>query len=166
MPILKEGELDVITHSAAQTHRLGMRLGRLLRSGDVICLAGDMGAGKTVFSAGLGKGWGSHFPLTSPTFNLVHEHARDKDNQRLFHLDCYRLAGAADAASIGLDEILDSEGAVVIEWPEHIEPALPDERLWIELRILEPTRRNVIFEGVGQRYEELLNKFRESTFGV
>jgi len=166
VPILRDGELDIITHSAEQTRRLGMRLGKLLQAGDVICLAGDMGAGKTVFSAGIGVGWGAVTPLTSPTFNLVHVHTREKDNQRLHHLDCYRLRGPADAESIGLDDILNGQGPVIVEWPEHIENVLPRQRLWIELRILEPTRRNLIFDATGERYQELLRKFRQSTFGV
>jgi tRNA threonylcarbamoyladenosine biosynthesis protein TsaE len=74
VPIFREGELDILSHSADQTERLGMRLGALLQAGDVICLSGDMGAGKTVFSVGIGKGWGALTPLTSPTFNIVHEH--------------------------------------------------------------------------------------------
>ncbi len=166
MPILREGELDIISHSVDQTRRLGVRLGSLLRAGDIICLSGDMGAGKTVFAAGLGKGWGAKHPITSPTFNLIHEHTRDKDNQRLFHLDCYRLESVAEAEGIGLDDVLSGRGAVIFEWPEHIEEILPKERLWIELKILEPTRRNFIFAATGQRYAELVQKFRTSTFGV
>lgn len=166
MPILRDGELDIISHSVEQTRRLGTRLGSLLRAGDIICLSGDMGAGKTAFAAGVGKGWGAKTPLTSPTFNLIHEHVREKDSQRLFHLDCYRLESAFDAENIGLDDILNGRGPVIFEWPEHIEPILPKERLWVELRILEPTRRNFIFNAVGKRYEELVKQFRESTFGV
>ena len=166
MPIFREGELDIISHSAEQTHRLGMRLGALLQAGDVICLSGDLGAGKTAFAAGIGAGWGSLTPLTSPTFNIVHTHQRAKDSQRLLHLDCYRLQSSADAESIGIDDILDGSGPVILEWPEHIEPALPRQRLWIELRVLEPTRRNFILEASGKRYEDLLQKFRESTFGI
>jgi tRNA threonylcarbamoyladenosine biosynthesis protein TsaE len=166
VPILREGELDIISHSAEQTQRLGTRLGALLQARDIICLSGDMGAGKTVFAAGIGKGWGAETPITSPTFNLVHEHRRAKDSQRLLHLDCYRLESAADADSIGLDDILDGTGPVIFEWPEHIEPALPRQRLWIELRVLDATRRNFILEASGKRYEELLAKFRETTFGV
>lgn len=166
MPILREGQLDIISHSAEQTRRLGNRLGTLLQAGDVICLSGDMGAGKTVFAAGIGKGWGAQDAITSPTFNLVHEHTREADAQRLYHLDCYRLKSVEDAESIGLDDVLSGRGPVILEWPEHIESALPKQRLWIELRILETTRRNFIFEGSGERYEKLLNQFRELTFGV
>lgn len=166
MPILKDGELDIISHSVEQTQRLGARLGSLLLPGDVICLSGDMGAGKTVFASGIGKGWGAKIPLTSPTFNLVHEHRRDKDTQRLFHLDCYRLEEVHDIESIGLNDVLNGRGPVILEWPEHIENLLPPERLWIELRVLEPTRRNLMFNASGQRYEKLVQAFRESAFGV
>jgi tRNA threonylcarbamoyladenosine biosynthesis protein TsaE len=166
LPILRDGELDIISHSVEQTRRLGTRLGSLLRAGDIVCLSGDMGAGKTAFAAGVGKGWGAKTPLTSPTFNLIHEHVREKDSQRLFHLDCYRLETALDAENIGLDDVLNGRGPVILEWPEHIESILPKERLWVELRILEPTRRNFIFNAVGKRYEELVKQFRESTFGV
>jgi tRNA threonylcarbamoyladenosine biosynthesis protein TsaE len=166
VPILREGELDIISHSVDQTRRLGARLGTLLSAVDIICLSGDMGAGKTAFAAGIGKGWGAKHTLTSPTFNLVHEHTREKDNQRLFHLDCYRLESASAAESIGLEDVLSGRGPVIFEWPEHIEDILPKERLWIELKILEPTRRNFIFEATGKRYEELVQKFRTSAFGV
>jgi tRNA threonylcarbamoyladenosine biosynthesis protein TsaE len=167
VPILKEGELDIISSSPEQTHRLGVRLGGLLQAGDVVCLSGDMGAGKTVFSAGIGVGWGAQTLLTSPTFNLVHEHRRDKDKQRLYHLDCYRLSGVGDVDSIGFDDLVtDPRGVMVIEWPERIEAALPKKRLWIQLRIIDVNRRNLIVEGNTRRYEELIASFRGMAFGI
>jgi tRNA threonylcarbamoyladenosine biosynthesis protein TsaE len=166
VPILRDNELDIFSHSAEQTRRLGVRLGSLLQAGDVICLSGDMGAGKTVFAAGIGAGWGATEPLTSPTFNLIHVHRREKDRQRLYHLDCYRLESPQDAEGIGLDDVLDGSGPVIFEWPEHIEGVLPPQRLWIELRIMEPTRRNFVFNASGARYESLVRQFQESTFGV
>lgn len=166
VPILREGELDLISHSAEQTRRLGARLGALLQPGDVICLSGDLGAGKTAFAAGIGAGWGVQVPITSPTFNLVHEHEREDDAQVLYHLDCYRIHSPGDALTIGLDDILNGDGPVIVEWPEHIDAALPDERLWIELRVIEPTRRNFAFDATGARYETLLEQFRTASFGV
>jgi len=166
VPILKEGELDIISHSVDQTRRLGARLGKLLRPGDIICLSGDMGAGKTVFSAGIGEGWGAKAPLTSPTFNLVHQHQREADKQKLYHLDCYRLIGVADADSIGLDDILDGDGPVILEWAERIEDELPPDKLWIDIKVLEFTRRNFSFEGIGKRPRDLIEAFRTATFGV
>ncbi len=159
MPILREGELDIISLNAEQTRRLGIRLGTLLQPGDILCLSGELGAGKTVFSSGIGVGWGAHEPLISPTFNLVHMHARAKDATSLYHLDCYRLRGVEDIDAIGLDDMLEGDGVVVIEWAERIEAALPRERLWIEIRAVEPTRRNVIFTAIGDRYRKLLDQF-------
>ncbi len=162
MPIIRESELDIVSYSADQTRALGMRLGALLRKGDIICLIGDMGAGKTVFTSGLGLGWGATTPITSPTFNLVHQHRRASDRTVLYHLDCYRLRGAQDTDSIGLNDILDSEGVVVLEWAERIESALPKEHLWIEIRVREENRRNLLIEAVGARYQTLLDEFRAS----
>lgn len=166
MPILREGELDIISSNADQTARLGYRLGTLLQAGDVICLSGDMGAGKTVFSSGLGKGWGTREAVTSPTFGIVHQHEREQDAVRLYHLDCYRLRGAADVDSIGFDDMLESRGILVIEWAEIIREVLPEERLWIYLRVMENNRRNFILDPVGTRYQTLVQEFRTLTFGV
>lgn len=166
MAILKADELDILSHSADQTKRLGARLGTLLQPGDVICLSGEMGAGKTVFATGIGIGWGAKYPLTSPTFNLVHEHRRDKDKQRLYHLDFYRLEDENEVDGIGFDDVLDGNGPVIFEWPERVQPVLPKHRLWITLRVLEPDRRNFIFEGTNARYQQMITRFREMAFGV
>ncbi len=166
MPILKDGELDIMSHSAEQTRRLGTRLGALLQPRDIICLSGDMGAGKTVFAAGVGTGWGTKHQITSPTYSLLHVHSRERDQQQLYHLDCYRLKDESEVDTIGLDDILDGDGTIVFEWPERIEGALPEERLWIEIHVLDVFRRNFVFEGNNTRYRELIEHFRETTFGV
>jgi tRNA threonylcarbamoyladenosine biosynthesis protein TsaE len=86
MPILEGQSLDFLSHSPEQTVRLGVRLGELLQRGDVICLAGDLGSGKTTLAQGIARGWGSLDQVTSPSFILINEYRR-ADNQRLFHLD-------------------------------------------------------------------------------
>lgn len=159
VPISREGELDIITHSAEQTRRLGVKLGTLLQPGDILCLSGDLGAGKTAFSSGIGAGWGADEPLTSPTYNLVHVHNREHDNTLLYHLDCYRLSGVEEVDSIDLDDILNGRGVVIIEWAERIASVLPPERLWVELRVLEATRRNFVLSAVGDRYRKLVDQF-------
>jgi len=165
VPIIREGELDIISHSPEQTARLGKRLGMLLQPGDVVCLSGDMGAGKTVFARGIGEGWGAQHRLTSPTYTLVHEHRRD-DNQRLHHLDCYRMESVDEIDTIGFDDMLEGNSVVLIEWAERILEAVPAQHLWIELRVIESTRRNLLFEGHGQRHTDLVSRFQENTFGV
>lgn len=165
MPILREGEVDIISHSAAQTARLGARLGQLLQAGDVLCLSGDMGTGKTVFSSGIGRGWGALHPLTSPTYNLVHQHNRQADKTILYHLDCYRLQGVQDVDSIGFDDMIDGRGVMVIEWAERITDVIPAERLWVDMRVVESSRRIFTFEPTGTRYRKLVEQFRDAAFG-
>lgn len=166
MPILDARTLDFMSHSAAQTHRLGVRLGELLRPGDLICLSGELGTGKTTFAAGVGRGWGVTQPLTSPTFILVNEYPRPGDGLKLYHIDCYRVQDAREALDFGLAEILDAPGIVLIEWAERIQSVLPRERLWITLRYVAETKRGLLFEASGARYERLLADFRRRAFGV
>jgi tRNA threonylcarbamoyladenosine biosynthesis protein TsaE len=166
MPILDDTTLDFVSNSADQTERLGVRLGELLKTGDVLCLAGELGAGKTCLARGISRGWGAIYSATSPTFTLINEYPRSIDNMPLFHLDCYRLKSAADAIAIGLDDILDQPGVVMIEWPERIEPALPPERLWIDLRWVAATKRGLRFKAAGRRSKDILAAFRHSAFGV
>ncbi len=166
MPILDDRTLDFVSNSAVQTERLGVRLGELLEPSDLICLEGDLGAGKTCLARGISRGWGAVRSATSPTFTLVNEYPRASDNLPLFHLDCYRIQGPQDAISIGLDDILDQTGVVMIEWPERIADVLPPERLWIALRWTADTKRGICLSATGERATQLLAKFRYSAFGV
>lgn len=166
VPILREGELDIISHSPEQTRRYGIRLGQLLQAGDVICLTGDMGAGKTVFTSGIGQGWGTTHKITSPTYNLVHQHQRTDDKTTLYHLDCYRMNSLDEVDTIGWDDMFDNKGIIIIEWAERIEDALPTHHLWIELGVVEDFRRNFILEATGERYQHLVNEFRKAIFGI
>ena len=143
-----------------RTEAIGAALGALVQPGDVICLSGKLGAGKTVFSRGIGAGWGASVPLSSPTYNLVHEHARPADNARLFHLDFYRISGAREAETLGLDDILDSGDAVIFEWPERILEILPAERLWIDITMRQDDTRDLEFVARGERYRALIDALR------
>jgi len=166
MPILDQRTLDFISSSTEQTVRLGVRLGELLQSGDVLCLYGELGAGKTALSRGVGRGWGTALRVTSPTFTLVNEYPRLKDGCILYHIDCYRLETAADAETVGLEDILNNPGAAVIEWPERIESWLPPDRLAIRIGYLSETRRTLQFKASGSRSEALLDAFKRRAFGV
>src|SRR5512139_2671207 len=96
MPVLDRQSLEFISRSAEQTRRAGMRLGALLRTGDLVCLVGDLGTGKTTLMQGVSAGWGSLDAASSPTFVLVNVYRRP-DGKRLYHLDAYRLSGAGEA---------------------------------------------------------------------
>lgn len=169
-PIFTGGTFDFVSLSAEQTHRLGAKLGVLLQAGDVICLSGGLGAGKTQMAAGIAAGWGALEPVNSPTFVMVHEHTRAADATRLYHVDCYRMDGADDLLTFGWDDMLDSGGPLVIEWPERIMAALPPDRLWITISHLEAegeeNRRHLLFEASGARHQTLLDEFRRRAFGV
>ncbi|MCY4147184.1 MAG: tRNA (adenosine(37)-N6)-threonylcarbamoyltransferase complex ATPase subunit type 1 TsaE [Chloroflexi bacterium] len=145
--------------SPAATARLGERLGALLAADDVVCLSGGLGAGKTCFCRGIGIGFGAKTRLTSPSYTLVHEHQRAQDATRLYHLDCYRLDNPQEAHSLSLDDILDSGGAVIIEWAERIEPFLPAQRLWIDFDTCGESRRDLHCQAVGERHISLLAGF-------
>ena len=166
MAILNERTLDFTSSSVEQTMRLGVRLGELLQVNDVLCLSGDLGAGKTALARGIGRGWGTALRVTSPTFTLVNEYPRSRDGRILYHIDCYRLESEMDVATVGLEDILDGAGTVMIEWPERIRPLLPPDHLWIALTYLSDTRRTLRLQGDGERAAELLKQFKKSAFGV
>ncbi len=164
VPILDERSLDFVSHSPEQTLRLGVRLGEHVRAGDLLCLSGELGAGKTTFITGVGRGWGALDAVTSPTFVLVNEYRR-ADGLRLWHLDCYRLDSGAEALALGFDDLLETAGVMVVEWPERIVEVLPHERLNLTLRWVDDTKRGFRMEAHGARYEDLLHTFRRSAFG-
>ncbi len=164
MPILDEHSLDFWSHSPEQTTRFGARLGELLLPDDLITVSGELGAGKTTFIGGLGRGWGSADQVTSPTFVLVNDYRRP-DGQHMWHLDCFRLSSGAEALAFGFDDLLASGGVMVVEWPERIEEVLPAERLRLAMRWVDDTRRGLRFEAVGPRAQTLLEHFRHSAFG-
>ena len=166
MAILDRWTIDFVSSGVEQTTRLGVRLGELLEVHDLICLSGELGAGKTALARGIGRGWGSGLRVTSPTFTLVNEYPRLSDGRILYHIDCYRLEETADQFTIGLEDVLEGNGAVMVEWPEIIEPMLPEDRLWVNLSYVSETRRKLHINATGERSAELLEAFKKSAFGV
>ncbi|MYD08582.1 MAG: tRNA (adenosine(37)-N6)-threonylcarbamoyltransferase complex ATPase subunit type 1 TsaE [Chloroflexi bacterium] len=152
--------LCLISASAANTETIGAALGRRLPPGAVVCLSGALGAGKTVFSRGIGAGWGAVPPLTSPTYNLVHQHRRARDDGQLAHIDLYRIGGTADADTLGLDDLLDSAYIVIMEWPERVGDLLPPAHLWIDIEWLNDDKRELVFRARGPRHAALLDALR------
>ena len=141
-----------------------MRLGGLLQPSDLICLQGNLGAGKTTLVQGLAQGWGSLDAVSSPTFVLVNEYRRP-DTKQLFHMDAYRLEFAPEAAELDLDSML-ARGALIVEWAERIISVLPSERLWIDLEYRAEEQRQMNFRARGARDDELLNELQAEMFGV
>jgi tRNA threonylcarbamoyladenosine biosynthesis protein TsaE len=163
MPILDLHTMDVISRSPEYTRQIGMRLGGALRAGDVICLQGDLGAGKTTFVQGVAHGWGSLDSVSSPTFIIVNVYRRG-DEARLFHMDAYRLDSTPEAEELDLDSML-AQGALLIEWPERMDGLVPSERLWIHLEHIAGEERQMKFHASGRRYDELLEVIRRAAHG-
>lgn len=163
MPILDARTLEFFSRSPEQTRRLGVRLGALLQSGDLLCLSGDLGAGKTTLVQGLAQGWGTLDSVSSPTYVLVNTYRRP-DKRCLYHLDAYRLANAMEAEDLDLDLMLET-GPMVVEWPERIQSVLPKQCLWLSLRWVADEQRGMVFHSRGARYDDILSEFRKRVFG-
>lgn len=165
-PILTQGVLEFISRNQAQTERIGVRLARLCQAGDVICLAGQLGAGKTCVVRGMARGLGISTPITSPSFVMIREHRVPGSSLRFYHIDLYRLQTLEEAIALGLEEYLHGDGICAIEWPERIEQLLPPQHLWIEVRYGEENQRSLLMKAIGPRYEEMLAQLRRQAFGL
>jgi tRNA threonylcarbamoyladenosine biosynthesis protein TsaE len=163
MPILDAHAFEFFSRSPEQTRRLGMRLGVLLHPGDLVCLQGELGTGKTTLVQGVAQGWGALDEVSSPTFVLVNAYRRP-DFSQLFHFDAYRVDSLGEAEELDIDTYL-SQGPLVIEWPERVEPILPVERLWAWLEYESEEHRAMRFAASGTRYESLLDHLRETVYG-
>ncbi len=117
----------------------------------IICLMGDLGSGKTVFTKGFANALGIDENITSPTFNIIKEYTGGEAN--LYHMDLYRLNG--DIKNLGLDEYFEKDGVVIIEWADMIEEYLPEERLDIKFKVIDEDTRVLVFKPHGTKYEEL-----------
>ncbi|MBR1759363.1 MAG: tRNA (adenosine(37)-N6)-threonylcarbamoyltransferase complex ATPase subunit type 1 TsaE [Lachnospiraceae bacterium] len=114
------------TFSAKETFALGKSMGESAVAGEIICLNGDLGTGKTVFTQGFAAGLGITEPVTSPTFTIVGEY--DEGRLPFYHFDVYRIADPEEMYEIGFEEYLFGEGVCMIEWAQLVEELLPKER--------------------------------------
>jgi tRNA threonylcarbamoyladenosine biosynthesis protein TsaE len=135
---------------AHATQTLGEQLGECLQAGDVVCLYGELGSGKTVLAKGLATGLGvSHESVVrSPSFVLIH---RYEGRVPVYHADLYRLDGPADIDDIGLRDLLGAEGVAVIEWADKLEAALPVARLDVMLQHVDAETRRIVLHPHGER---------------
>jgi tRNA threonylcarbamoyladenosine biosynthesis protein TsaE len=117
------------------TRAVGRALAGILRAGDVVALAGDLGAGKTAFVQGAASGLGVSGPVTSPTFTLIREY---RGIVPVYHLDVYRLDRVQDVLDLGWEELLDGAGVVFVEWGDAVEALLPESHVLVEITLTEP----------------------------
>jgi len=140
MPAASDLRARVRTTSAAETIALGERLGRVAERGDLLCLWGDLGAGKTQLAKGIARGLDIDATVNSPTFILMNEYA---GRLPLFHVDLYRLVDAADALAGGVIDDRQIDGVTVVEWPDRMGDVLPAGRL------------DVVIDGSGDEPREI-----------
>ena len=120
------------TNSAEDAFAFGQRLGRGAVPGEIICLDGDLGVGKTVFTQGFAAGLGIDDYVNSPTFNIVKEY--EGGRLPLYHFDVYRIGDPSEMEEIGYEDYFYGQGVSIIEWPGQIEELLPKEARWVRIR--------------------------------
>lgn len=136
-----------------ETMKIGEQIGKKVNSGDIICLIGDLGTGKTHLTKGIAKGLGIDEHITSPTFNIVNEY--DDGRLKFYHFDVYRVNDPDEIAAIGFDEYIFSDGVSVIEWANYIDELIPPESLTILIeKVLDKDEntRKISFEYTDPRY--------------
>jgi tRNA threonylcarbamoyladenosine biosynthesis protein TsaE len=152
--------LILVSHSVAETQRLGCSLGQLLEGQEVICLEGELGTGKTTLTQAIGCALGVDDPITSPTFTLVNEYRGKRATLR--HIDLYRLDTTEEMVQAGIDAYLCADGICVIEWAEKAKEILPPEYLYITLKHADDDWRGITLQSEGQRYLDLLRRLRKA----
>ena len=120
------------SNSAKDTFAFGQKLGREAVPGEIICLDGDLGVGKTVFTQGFAAGLGIDDYVNSPTFNIVKEY--EGGRLPLYHFDVYRIGDPSEMEEIGYEDYFYGQGVSIIEWPGQIEELLPKEARWVRIR--------------------------------
>jgi len=155
--------LEIVSNSAGQTRNIGMKLGKLAASGDVILLVGPLGAGKTCLTQGIARGLGIAEYTASPSFVLVREH---QGKLPLYHIDLYRLDRIEEVAQLGLDDYLYGNGVCVVEWADKGLSVIPEEYLLIEMQIVSPMKRKLSFMPKGTRYLEILSQLNSARRGA
>ena len=158
--LMEQEQVIVETNSGEETQRLGAQLGALLAGDAIITLTGDLGAGKTTFTQGLGAGLGVTGAITSPTFVLINRY-RCADGRALQHADCYRLANAPlEMWDAGLADLFMGDDVVVVEWADRIPGLLPPDYLDIVFEHGDGDQRRIALTAHGARYVHLLRQLR------
>ena len=144
-------EYRITTRDEKETINIAQNLESEKFENMVICLEGDLGSGKTIFTKGFAQALGIEENITSPTFNIIKEYPNGE--LPLYHMDVYRLDGKVDG--IGLEDYFTKGGVVIIEWADLIRDYLPEERLDIKFKIVDEETRTLVFIPHGQQYEEI-----------
>lgn len=150
--------LTFISSSEDETYSLGESIGELVEAGQIILLSGDLGAGKTVLAQGICAGLGVLEDVTSPTFNIINEYEGDFI---VYHMDLYRLEKDEELYDLAIEEYLESDGVVIIEWPDLAYDLLPPDFIYIKINRISEEEREISIEGEGERSLTLLERLEE-----
>ncbi|ERI89439.1 hydrolase, P-loop family [Clostridiales bacterium oral taxon 876 str. F0540] len=145
--------MNFVVDSVEKTNEIGIQLGKLVMPGDIICLTGDLGTGKTHITKGIAKGLSIDEHITSPTFTIVNEYT---GRLKLYHFDVYRVNDPDEIYAIGFDEYIFSDGVSVIEWSNYIEELIPNEHISVSMEKLPElgeTFRRINIKATGKRYD-------------
>lgn len=148
--------MKILLSNLLDTIKFGEKLGKLLKSGDIICLNGDLGVGKTTLSKSIGEGLGVQEYITSPTFTLINEY---EGRLPLYHFDVYRLNSYEELEELGAEDYFYGNGICLIEWAEKISEDLPENRLevWIARGAFDD-ERCIELKAFGHRYKTLIEE--------
>lgn len=150
-----------ITNSPEETGHLAELVGQKIREGTVLCLEGDLGAGKTLFVQSLARTLGVEGDVTSPTFNLMNVY---EGICRIYHFDLYRLETEEELDDIGFYEYTEEpEGIVVIEWPDKFPESLPEDYIEVRIRKLgeNTDERQIDFSSIGEKNQEFIKELED-----
>jgi len=150
--------MKITSNSVKDTLKIGKIIAKNLHEGDIICLFGQLGSGKTVLTKGIAQGLGiKKDKIISPTFVLIRQY---RAKLPFFHLDLYRLKESKDILALGYEEYLYNNGITVIEWADRLRYLLPEEYLKIELFIKAASQRLIKFSPIGRHYKGLLRSLK------
>lgn len=152
--------MEILLKGLEKTEEFGIKLGKLLNPGDIVCLNGDLGAGKTTLTKSIGLGLGVDDYITSPTFALINEY---EGRMPVYHFDVYRLENVEELYDLGFDEYFYGRGVSIIEWADKIEKLIPKERIVLDIKKgMDIDERRINITVYGNRYKDILKELEEN----
>ena len=150
--------MKITVNNLDERQQIGKIIGRCLDKGDVLCLDGDLGVGKTSLTQFIAREFGVDEYITSPTFTIIKEY---EGRLPFYHMDVYRLDSSDDMHDLGYEEYIYSEGVTVIEWSEKIKEILPEERININIKRVDDNSRILYIDGRGKTLDKLIRELNK-----
>lgn len=155
--------MKILSHSVTETERLGKKIAAVLKPGDILCLFGEFGAGKTVLTKGIAMGFGiQERDVVSPSFVLMREYKiklrGEKKKTYLYHFDFYRLEEVKQILDLGYEEYLYGDGVTVVEWAQRLGQTLPKDYVAVHMHVRKDDEREIVLGAHGARSKALLKR--------